>query len=1351
MIQGASWTFSGARVLTYSFNLNFDINERGEVVPAPGGAWISYPAMSAAFARATDAWANVADISFANINSGNYLIESSADIAVALTGDDLMLSLGAAALGFFPDPNLVDSLLAEGGYSRTQYPRPEGDILFDNFHPMYFHLSDGGVGFTSMIHELGHALGLKHPFDDGGNGRPTLAEQGLAQYDNESYTLMSYVAGDPEFLGHAATPMPLDILAIQQIYGANMGFHAGDDNYRPALDGARRTIWDAGGTDLLDASDFSSAVTLDLRPGALMDFGGGTILGVAYNVTIENATGGAGNDFIYGNAADNTLLGLGGSDSLDGGDGNDTLTGGEGDNLYYGGLGDDTYIVSSSSDVVNEVVIGGGGGSDTVLASVTYNAGGSPGIEYITLSGTADIDASAGMGTILLSGNSGANVLASAYGESGIQTLAGGAGNDAYVVRGPTIIVLENPEEGVDQLSLAVAIDYALPANVERLTLDAPNGGGATVALGGNGLDNSITGAGGDNRIDGGPGADTMVGAGGADIYVVDDPGDTIVETLDSAVDVVQSSIGHTLSPAVEDLMLTGSAAVDGSGNELQNRLTGNAAANRLAGGADSDVLAGAGGNDTLDGGAGFDWMQGGSGDDTYLVDTAFADTALALSGEPGEYLSGGKRYSFTGADGAFSATGLADLTGDGLIDYVTLGFRAPDVSNWWYLDFGTNGLGRNLAPGEYLDAQRAAFAQPGHAGLDVYGNGGGSNSVSGSFSIQQVEFDYSGASPVLVAFAASFEQHGEYADAPALRGSIIFNAPTSLAEAVTENSDEGIDTVLSSVSYVLTDNVENLNLVGNGALTGSGNALDNLLVGNDGANALYGGSGDDTLTGGAGDDLLLFAISDSGIDSVADFADGDVLRVAGLQFSSPVTEGNGAALEQNQVQLASNGIRTTLTLGTDAAPGFDMSIVLDGVFSANQFYTFGSDIGFTHAATGSVSISGSGTQGQTLTASNTLADLDGIPASGAGHIGYLWYADGAAIAGATASTFVPLQAQVGKIITVVASYIDAHGTAESMSSSATDAIANVNDAPTGSVAVSGTPTLGQTLTASNTLADLDGIPAVGAGSIGYQWKADGAVIDGATAGTLVVTEAQVGRTITVTASYTDGYGTAESVTGGFGKAVELLAYSWREHTLLEGTSIISNSHSGTTDTQGAASLAEVTDIILSLGASRTIPAAEASATSDAVNLQDAIAILKMIVGLEVNGAGKPLSPYQAMAADFDGDGTVGLSDAIGVLKHVVGLPSPEPGWRFANEVDPSVPGKANLGPGVPAPLQADLSGSGPVHIGLVAYLSGDVDASFAGGAGAQDLDATQPDYFTALIAAHPGLSLSQFGVYPGQ
>lgn len=186
----------------------------------------------------------------------------------------------------------------------------------------------------------------------------------------------------------------------------------------------------------------------------------------------------------------------------------------------------------------------------------------------------------------------------------------------------------------------------------------------------------------------------------------------------------------------------------------------------------------------------------------------------------------------------------------------------------------------------------------------------------------------------------------------------------------------------------------------------------------------------------------------------------------------------------------------------------------------------------------GAVIISGTAAQGQVLTASNSLADSDGIPSTGSGAIAYQWRADGVAISGATGSSLTLAQAQVGKAISVVASYTDAKGTAESVTSTATAAVANVNDAPVGTVSVAGTATQGQVLTASNNLTDADGIPSTGAGAVAYQWKADGTAIAGATSASLTLAQAQVGKAITVTASYTDSLGAAESSTSTATSAV---------------------------------------------------------------------------------------------------------------------------------------------------------------------------------------------------------------------
>jgi hypothetical protein len=135
------------------------------------------------------------------------------------------------------------------------------------------------------------------------------------------------------------------------------------------------------------------------------------------------------------------------------------------------------------------------------------------------------------------------------------------------------------------------------------------------------------------------------------------------------------------------------------------------------------------------------------------------------------------------------------------------------------------------------------------------------------------------------------------------------------------------------------------------------------------------------------------------------------------------------------------------------------------------------------------VSISGTLQQYQTLYASNTLADANGL-----GIINYQWFSNGNVILGANQNSYSLTQAEVGKTISVMASYTDGLGKLENVSSYPTNSVANVNDSPKGSVYINGKPNQAQVLTASNDISDLDGL-----GAISYQWLRSGSLINGAT------------------------------------------------------------------------------------------------------------------------------------------------------------------------------------------------------------------------------------------------------------
>jgi Ca2+-binding RTX toxin-like protein len=218
---------------------------------------------------------------------------------------------------------------------------------------------------------------------------------------------------------------------------------------------------------------------------------------------------------------------------------------------------------------------------------------------------------------------------------------------------------------------------------------------------------------------------------------------------------------------------------------------------------------------------------------------------------------------------------------------------------------------------------------------------------------------------------------------------------------------------------------------------------------------------------------------------------------------------------------------------------------------------------------------------------------------------------------------------------------------------------------------------------------------------------------------------------------------------GSPGIDLQARAYSWKSHTLLAGTSVAL----GTGAPQTAGADGTTTFPGVAPGPVSLKPVLGTTAADDAaVTLTDAVAILKMIAGAPVNPPGQALSPYQSIAADADGNGTVSLADALGVLRHAVGLPAAAtPKWVFVDEADLGMPARAGTSPGAVA---ATVSTPAAAHVGLVGILRGDVDGSWTPPLGAKDLDDTDANYFTDLAArlntesGTTDFNPSQWGVY---
>jgi Ca2+-binding RTX toxin-like protein len=247
-----------------------------------------------------------------------------------------------------------------------------------------------------------------------------------------------------------------------------------------------------------------------------------------------------------------------------------------------------------------------------IKTSVSYTL--SSHVEDAQLLGVAALNLTGNELDNTLTGNAAANTL---NGGTGADVMIGGAGNDIYVVDNVNDLVTETSALATEIDTVMSSIDYSLGTNLEYLSLT----GTADINGTGNALNNRLVGNTGDNILDGGIGADTLIGGSGNDTYIVDNVKDVVTETstLSSEIDTVVSSLSYTLGANLENLTLTGSSNLIGTGNALNNALTGNDGNNLLNGGAGGDLLDGGAGNDTLIGGLGTDTLTGGAGADLFV------------------------------------------------------------------------------------------------------------------------------------------------------------------------------------------------------------------------------------------------------------------------------------------------------------------------------------------------------------------------------------------------------------------------------------------------------------------------------------------------------------------------------------------------------------------------------------------------------------------------------------------------------------------------------------------------------------------------------------------------------------
>jgi serralysin len=442
LADSVSWrsTPGAAYTLQYSFGVSHE-----------GGSLFGAAARAAA-QRAMTAWSNVAQISFASV--------ANAEAELTFSQSDLGTNIAGLTSGFYTG-------------SQLQSSEVQVDTAYNNF-------SVGSYGYLVMVHELGHAIGLKHPGDYGtGEPGPYLSDA----EDSYSASLMSYIPDGLVNDARPATgPMLYDVAAAQYIYGANNSYNSGNTTYSFTSTQQAYALWDGGGTDMVSAAAYSASVTIDLREGLQNISQIGTDrLWMAFGANIENAEGGNAADLITGNALANSLLGRGGVDTIIGGIGNDTIIGGV-------AIADPTDAGDSLVGGVGSDVMYGNGGADTMLGGIAvadpsdsadtmYGGGGAD-----EMYGNGGADSISGGGSSVDPNDTGDTL----YGGGGADTILGNGGNDSICGGGSAV----DPNDVGD------------------------------VILGGRGND-YILGNGGADTINGGEDNDTMHGGVGNDTYVI--------------------------------------------------------------------------------------------------------------------------------------------------------------------------------------------------------------------------------------------------------------------------------------------------------------------------------------------------------------------------------------------------------------------------------------------------------------------------------------------------------------------------------------------------------------------------------------------------------------------------------------------------------------------------------------------------------------------------------------------------------------------------------------------------------------------------------------------------------------